>query len=196
MPGIKSIFRMTEDIKNSLETLRKGGTILYPTDTIWGIGCDATNFEAVKKIYELKKRNDSKQMLVLLDDVSRLNEYITQVPDIAFDLIKIAEKPLTIIYPGAKNLPPGLYAEDGSIGIRITNDQFCKNLVAQFKKPIVSSSANLSNQPYPSDFSEISPEILKAVDYIVKWRQNDFSKSKPSAIIKIGINGEVQVIRQ
>lgn len=187
---------MVEDIKNTLEVLRKGGTILYPTDTVWGIGCDATNFEAVKKIYEIKKRRDSKSMLVLLDDASHINDYITYIPEIAWNLIEITDKPLTIIYPGAKNLASNLIADDGTVGIRVVKDEFCEKLIKQFKKPIVSTSANISNQPFPVNFPKISPDIIKAVDYIVKWRQNDLTKSKPSGIIKLGINGEVLVIRE
>jgi L-threonylcarbamoyladenylate synthase len=186
---------MVDDIKNALKILREGGTILYPTDTIWGIGCDATNVEAVEKVYKIKKRNESKSMIILLDDAGWLTNYVEKVPDIAFDLIELAEKPLTIIYPNAKNLAKNLVALDGSIAIRIVRDEFCKKLISQFRKPLVSTSANISNQSPPANFDEINQKILNAVDYVVKWRQDDFSRNSPSGIIKLGINNEVQVIR-
>jgi L-threonylcarbamoyladenylate synthase len=187
---------MIEDIKKALEVLRKGGTILYPTDTIWGIGCDTTNPDAVKRVYEIKKRNDNKSMLVLLDEVLRLNEYVSQVPDIAWDLIEVTDSPLTIIYPGAKNLASNIVAPDGSVGIRITHDEFCKRLIGQFKKPIVSTSANVSEKSAPANFTEIDPAIIDAVDYVVQWRQDDYTHYAPSGIIKLGLKGEVQVIRK
>jgi L-threonylcarbamoyladenylate synthase len=187
---------MTEDIKKAIEVLRAGGTILYPTDTIWGIGCDATNAEAVKKVYAIKKRTDTKSMLVLLHDAAFLDNYMQQVPEMAFDLIELTTKPLTIIYPNAKNLAPNLVADDNSIGIRIPDDEFCKQLIGKFKKPIVSTSANISEKPAPANFDEIDDEIINAVDYVVKHRQDDISKSKPSGIIKLGVKGEIKVIRE
>jgi L-threonylcarbamoyladenylate synthase len=187
---------MNDDIKNALEVIRKGGVILYPTDTIWGIGCDATNAEAVKRIYDIKKRSDSKSMLVLLDNAAYLSYYVEKVPDVANDLVELAEKPLTIIYSGAKNVAANLLAPDGTLGIRIVHDEFCKKLISQLKKPLVSTSANISEQPSPANFDEIDDEIKNAVDYVVQWRQDDMSKSKPSGIIKLGVNGEVQVIRK
>ena len=187
---------MNNDIKQALEVLRKGGTILYPTDTIWGIGCDATNPEAVKKVYEIKQRSDTKSLLVLLDNPAYLSYYVDKVPEIANDLIELTDKPLTIIYQGAKNLANNLIANDGSIGIRIVDEEFCKKLISQFKKPVVSTSANISEKPSPANFHEIDEAIINAVDYVVQWRQNDTSKSSPSGIIKLGINGEIQVIRK
>lgn len=187
---------MQEDIKAALNVLLKGGIILYPTDTIWGIGCDATNETAVSKIYNIKKRSDSKSLIVLIDQSDRLSSYIGQVPEIAWQLLKIANKPLTIIYPGAKNLAKNAINLDGTIGIRISTDPFCKNLISQFKKPIISTSANISGKPYPANFSEIDPVILSKVDYIVKWKQNDKTKHSPSSIIKLGIKGEVEIIRK
>jgi L-threonylcarbamoyladenylate synthase len=187
---------MNNDIKKALEVLRAGGTILYPTDTIWGIGCDATNPEAVKKVYEIKQRSDSKSMLVLLDNAAFLSYYIENVPDIANELIEVADKPLTIIYSGAKNLANNLIAPDGSIGIRVVNDEFCKKLLTQFKKPLVSTSANISDKPSPANFYEIDEAIIHAVDYVVEWRQTDTSKSSPSSIIKLGVNGQIQIIRK
>jgi L-threonylcarbamoyladenylate synthase len=148
---------MQEDIKKACEVMNRGGVILYPTDTIWGIGCDATNEEAVKRVYEIKQRSDSKSMLILLDNPAKLQVYVKDVPDIAWDLIELTDKPLTIIYDGAKNLATNLLAEDGSIGIRITNEGFSKELCRQFRKPIVSTSANISGNPSPASFREIDP---------------------------------------
>ncbi len=187
---------MQEDIKNALEVLFSGGIILYPTDTIWGIGCDANNSEAVKRIYELKKREDSKSMLVLINDANRIPSYLEEMPDIAWDLIDVSEKPLTIIYPGAKNLAANLIAENKTIGIRVTNDAFCKTLIQRFKRPIVSTSANISGKPSPVNFSEIADEIKKQVDYIVQHRQSENEKAKPSGIIQLGTGGQIKVIRE
>lgn len=187
---------MNDDIKKAIEVLKNGGTILYPTDTVWGIGCDATNEKAVSKIYALKKRDDNKSMLVLVDHIDKLSLYLRQVPDLADDLISMSNKPLTIIYPGAVNLAQNLIADDGSIGIRVTSDEFCQKLISRFKKPIISTSANISNMPAPSIFVEISDEIKKSVDYVVGWRQDDTHKTKPSGIIKLGLNGEIKIIRE
>lgn len=187
---------MTEDINAVLAVLKKGGIILYPTDTIWGIGCDATNFEAVKRIYEIKKRVDSKSMLVLLDSEARLQQYVNEVPEIAWQLLEVSDKPITIIYPGAKNLSENLVSEDGSVGIRITKEEFSKNLIYRFRKPVVSTSANISGEKSPANFNEISEEIKKSVDYIVNYRQDDYTKSIPSSIIKLGLKNEIQIIRK
>ena len=162
---------MNEDIKKACQVMREGGVILYPTDTIWGIGCDATNEEAVRRVYEIKQRADSKAMLVLVDTPVKVDFYVQDVPEIAWDLIDLADKPLTIIYSGARNLAPNLLAEDGSVGIRVTNEAFSQRLCQQFRKAIVSTSANISGQPSPHNFSEISEEIKSAVDYIVSYRQ-------------------------
>ncbi|NBC82247.1 MAG: threonylcarbamoyl-AMP synthase [Bacteroidetes bacterium] len=186
---------MHQEIKKTVEILRNGGVILYPTDTIWGIGCDATNTQAIAKIYKLKQRHDAKSMLILMDSPNRLPQYIQEVPEIAWELMEVADKPLTIIYPGAKNLAPNLLAEDGSVGIRIAHDEFCENLIRQFKKPIVSTSANISGQPAPSGYADISPEIAENVDYVVHHRQEEQNASAPSQIIKIGLGGEIQIIR-
>ena len=145
-----------EDIEKCLDILRQGGVILYPTDTIWGLGCDATNEAAIEKVYKIKQRSDSKAMLVLLENENLLPSYIKEVPEIAWDLIDVGEKPLTIIYPGAKNLAPNLIAEDGSIGIRITREEFTARLIQKFRKPIVSTSANISGEPAPANFGEIT----------------------------------------
>jgi L-threonylcarbamoyladenylate synthase len=186
---------VNKDIEAALNVLLKGGIILYPTDTIWGIGCDATNEKAVKRIYEIKKREDKEGMLVLLSSPDSLVRYV-DIPDVAWDLINIADKPLTIIYPGARNLASNLLASDGSVGIRIVKDSFCTKLIQQFKKPVVSTSANISGDKSPQIFSEISKEIINSVDYAVKYRQDDLKRVKPSGIIKLGLKGEVKVIRK
>jgi len=191
----KYIEEMIEELKKAQEVLYKGGLILYPTDTIWGIGCDATNEEAVKRVYELKKRVDSKAMLILVDNPAKLQFYVREVPEVAWDLVDLAEKPLTIIYPGARNLASNLLAEDGSIGIRLTKEAFSRSLCERFRKAIVSTSANVSGEPSPRFFSEISSVILKGVDYVVNFRQNEKSPVAPSSIIKLGISGQIQIIR-
>lgn len=187
---------MEEDLNKAYETLKKGGIILYPTDTIWGIGCDATNEKAVEGIFEIKKRADHKSMLVLLNNINFIHSYIHEVPEIALDIVEIAEKPTTIIYPGAKNLAKNLIAEDGSIGIRITKEKFTNKLLDKFRKPIVSTSANISDEKSPINFKDISDHIKNSVDYIVKYKQDDTFKSKPSAIIKIGLSNEIEIIRE
>jgi L-threonylcarbamoyladenylate synthase len=192
---IKIYYKVDKDIEAALEILSNGGTILYPTDTIWGIGCDATNEKAVKRIYEIKKREDKEGMLVLLSSPDSLVRYV-DIPDVAWDLINIADKPLTIIYPGARNLASNLLAGDGSVGIRIVKDSFCTKLIRQFRKPLVSTSANISGEKNPRIFSEISKEIISSVDYVVKYRQDDLKRAKPSGIIKLGLKGEVKVIRE
>lgn len=186
---------MTEDIKKACEVMAAGGIILYPTDTIWGIGCDATNEKAVQRVYELKRRADNKAMLVLMDSEAKLDRYVSDVPDIAWDLISVSDKPLTIIYSSAKNLATNLLGADGSVGIRITNEEFSKKLCERFRKPLVSTSANVSGEPSPANFSEVSEVIKEGVDYIVRYRQDDMSKAAPSGIIKLGAGGLVQVIR-
>lgn len=185
-----------EDIKNAIKVMKAGGIILYPTDTIWGLGCDATNKAAVKKIFDIKKREDSKSMLVLTDAAAKIERLVGDIPPIIWDLVEVSDKPLTIIYPGGKNMAKNLIAEDGSVGIRITNETFSKELCFQFRMPVVSTSANISGEPSPANFSEISEEIKNAVDYIVKYRQNDKTKSKPSSIIKVEADGAIKIIRE
>jgi len=175
--------------------ISNGRVILYPTDTIWGIGCDATNPDAVQKIYEIKHRSDRKTMLVLMDGPIMLSRYLDIVPEAALEIIDSAAKPTTIIYPGARNLAQNLVAEDGSVGIRITSDPFCRYLIQGAGKPIVSTSANISGKPSPSLFSEIEPQILKLIDYVVNWRQEEASPTNPSTIIKLDEHGKVTVIR-
>ena len=187
---------MHDDIKAALEVLQKGGVILYPTDTIWGLGCDACNEEAVNRIYAIKNRIDSKSMLVLMENAALIDRYVDEVPEIAFDLIELTDKPLTIIYDGAKSLARNLVADDGSIGIRITTEAFSSELIRRFKKPIVSTSANISGKPSPACFYEISQEIIGAVDYVVKYRRDDMQKAVPSSIMKLGRGGEIKIIRE
>jgi len=187
---------MNEEIKKAMDVLHKGGIILYPTDTIWGIGCDATNPEAIEKIYNLKGRDPEKSMLILVDYPARVERYVEDMPEVAWDLIEVADKPLTIIYSNVINLPENLIASDGSIGIRVTKDKFCQQLITRFKRPIVSTSANYSQKPSPANFKEIDPQLIQSVDYVVNWRQEEKQKASPSGIIKLGPSGEVKVIRE
>ena len=183
------------EIKKSLAVLKNGGVILYPTDTVWGLGCDATNPEAVKKIYEIKKRVDTKTMILLVDLEARLSTYVKEIPEQAWPLIEFTDKPLTIVYDGARNLPSELIAQDGSIAIRVTNDEFCKNLIGVLRKPLVSTSANISGAPAPAIYQEVTEEIRSAVDYIVNWRKDDRQRHQPSSIIKLQKGGLIQIIR-
>jgi len=185
-----------DDVVNALKVLREGGVILYPTDTIWGIGCDATNAAAVKRVYEIKQREDSKSMLVLLENPNFILSYIEEMPEVAWDLIDFSVKPTTIIYDNAKNLAPNLVAEDGSIGIRITKEAFTSKLLQRFRKPLVSTSANISGQPSPQKFDDISEELKSKVDYIVKYRQEEQTNPAPSSIIKLGTSGLIKIIRE
>lgn len=187
---------MINELKAALEVLQNGGVILYPTDTIWGLGCDACNEEAVKRIYAIKNRTDSKSMLVLMENAGLLDRYVEEVPEVAFDLIEVSDKPLTIVYDGAKNLAKNLLSEDGSIGIRITTEAFSSDLIRRFKRPIVSTSANISGKPSPACFDEIDPQIIDAVDYVVNYRQDDRQKAIPSSIVKLGRGGEIKIIRK
>ena len=186
---------IAEDIQAAVETLRKGGLILYPTDTIWGIGCDATNEEAIKRVFALKQRDDTKSLICLIDNANRLPRYVRNIPDVAWDLIEYTETPMTLILDNAVNLPNCLIAEDGSIGMRVTRENISNKLCYKFQKPIVSTSANISGEPSPQRFCEIAPEILNGVDYVMKSRQNDTSKGKPSRIIKLKADGEVKILR-
>lgn len=187
---------MREEINNTLTILKNGGTILYPTDTVWGIGCDATNEKAVEKILAIKKRDTSKSLILLLHNENYLANYIKEVPPFAYDLIEMATSPLTIIYPDAKNLAPNVIAEDGSIAIRIVKEPFCYKLIESLKKPIVSTSANFSGVNSPRNFSEIEKELYAQLDYIVNLRRTENSINNPSSIIKLGLGGEIKIIRQ
>ena len=185
-----------EDIRKAVEVLRQGGTILYPTDTIWGIGCDATNPEAVRKVFEIKRREDSKALICLVDSPGRLQRYVRNVPDVAWDIIDLATRPTTVILNGAAGLAPNLLAEDGSVGLRVTSEVFSQQLCYRFQKAIVSTSANISGEPAPQTFADISEEIKNAVDYVCLSRQRDTSRHEPSSIIKLTPTGEVTVIRK
>ncbi len=203
-----------EDMAAALRVLEQGGVIVYPTDTVWGIGCDATNEAAVQRIFHIKQRAEAKAMLVLLDAPGKLQGYVREVPEMAWDLLDCvapsdsphrgrdghtdknpSHRPMTIIYPGARNLAPSLIAEDGSVGIRITQELFSKTLCERLKRPLVSTSANISGTPSPAVFAEISEDILGAVDYVVRFRQDDMRKAQPSSIIKLGLHNEVEIIR-
>ena len=197
-----------EDLQAALQVLRNGGIIVYPTDTVWGIGCDATNAEAVKRIYALKQREDSKSMLVLLDSPAKLPYYVGEVPETAWQLLEASDysensdeseysdqKPLTLIYPHARNLAPNLHAGDGSIGIRITNEPFSKALCAQLRHPIVSTSANISGHPTARFFLEIEQAILDGADYVCRFRREDDCPHEPSSIIQINADGTFRIIR-
>jgi len=185
-----------QDIKNAIEAMRKGGVILYPTDTVWGIGCDATNAEAVKRIYDIKQRDDSKALICLVDSDARLQRYVRHVPDVAWQLIDCVEKPTTIILDGAVNLAPNLIAADGSIGIRITREAFSKELCFRFQKAIVSTSANISGEPAAQNYGDIDPRIVGQVDYVCWTRRQEHKPHQPSSIIKLGADGQVKIIRK
>lgn len=184
-----------EDLKKAVECLKKGGIILYPTDTIWGIGCDATNSDAIKKIFEIKKRSDSKSMLVLVNNEAALERLVDEIPDVYWELLETAVNPITIIYDDAHGVAPELLADDGSLGIRITKESFSNELCRRLGKPLVSTSANISGEKSPGVFSEISDEIKKNVDYIVNFRQKDTVNKTPSNIIKLGKGGIFKIIR-
>ena len=189
-----------EDIRQAVEVMRKGGVILYPTDTVWGIGCDATNAEAVRRVYEIKQRDDSKALICLVDSDARMQRYIRNVPDVAWQLIDSLQdadaKPTTLILDGAINLADNLIAEDGSIGIRITNEPFSKELCYRFQKAIVSTSANISGEPAAQNYCDIDPRILEAVDYVCWSRRLEHKSHTPSSIIRLKENGEVTIIRK
>lgn len=185
-----------EDINSALETLRSGGLILYPTDTIWGIGCDATNPDAVEKIFGLKGRDKGKSMIILLGNDNQLSSYVREVPEVAYELIEATDKPLTIIYSNAKHLAENVVADDGSIGIRIVNHPFCEQLLQRFRKPIVSTSANISGDPSARNFSEISEEIINGVDYVVKFGQQELANGTASTIMKLDPSGKFEFIRK
>lgn len=176
--------------------MRKGGVILYPTDTVWGIGCDATNAEAVARIYRIKKREDSKAMICLVDSDARLQRYVRTVPNVAWDLLDCVDKPTTVVLDGAVNLAPNLIADDGSIALRITREAFSKELCYRFQKAVVSTSANISGEPAAQNYCDISQEILDAVDYVCWTRRQEHKPHTPSSIIKLGMGGEVRIIRK
>ncbi|WP_190809343.1 L-threonylcarbamoyladenylate synthase [Flagellimonas sp. S3867] len=186
---------MIEEINNCVKQLQAGNLILYPTDTVWGIGCDATNPKAVKKVYALKNRVDSKALICLVASQAMLERHVTEVPEMAYDLIDLAEKPITIVFDQPKGIAKNLIAEDNTLAIRVASDKFCQYLINKFGKPIVSTSANISGMPTPKQFKEIAPEILKGVDYVVNLPDEN-KNPYPSSIIKLGNDGQVKVIRE
>ena len=188
-----------QDIKNAVNVLREGGVILYPTDTVWGIGCDATNPEAVKRVYDIKQRDDSKAMICLVDSDVRLQRYVRNVPEVAWQLIDsisgTAAKPTTLILDGATGLAPNLLASDGSVALRITAEPFSRELCFRFQKPLVSTSANISGQPAAQNYRDIAPELLEQVDYVCWSRRQEHQPHQPSSIIRLRPDGQVTIIR-
>jgi len=184
------------EIERTLAVLKVGGTILYPTDTIWGIGCDALNAKAIDKVYKIKNRNESKSLIILVNDYTMLNHYVGHVPEIASDLIERIDNPVTVIYDNSRNLPKNLGASDGTIGIRIVRDAFCQQLISAFGKPIVSTSANISGEESPMVYSKISDEVKKKVDYTVSLNHNQINQTKASTIIRLFENGDYKIIRE
>ncbi|MGN1376122.1 MAG: L-threonylcarbamoyladenylate synthase [Prevotella sp.] len=187
--------RIEDDIKKAVETMNKGGVILYPTDTVWGLGCDATNAEAVAKIYDIKKREDSKAMICLTDQSHRLQRYIRNAPEVAWDVLELSTKPTTVIFDNVIGLAPNLMAEDGSVGFRITSEPFSQQLCYRMQKPIVSTSANFSGEPTPQNYRDISEELISLVDYVCYSRRQEKKPHTPSKVVKIGQDGEVKIIR-
>lgn len=194
--NIKNKVTHKEDIQNAVNVMKQGGVILYPTDTVWGIGCDATNAEAVAKVYKMKQRDDSKAMICLVDSDVRLQRYVRNVPEVAWQLMEYAEKPTTVILDNAVNLAQNLISEDGSIAMRITHEEFSKELCFRFQKPIVSTSVNVSGEPAAQNFRDIAPEFIEAADYVCFTRRQEHKPHTPSSIIKIKEDGEVTIIRK
>ncbi len=184
-----------DDIRRAVEVMSRGGVIVYPTDTIWGIGCDACNPDAVRRVYEIKRRSDAKALITLVDSVAKVQFYVREMPDVAWDLVELATSPLTVIYDGARNLAPNLLAEDGSAAIRVTREEFSRNLCMRMRRAVVSTSANISGSPAPKCFADISPEILAAADYVCTSRRGEAHNPPASSIIKLGAGGEVKIIR-
>ena len=185
-----------DDINAAIATLKNNGVILYPTDTIWGLGCDATNDEVVEKIFSIKARDENKSLIILANSEQMLERYVDNIPEIAFELIAVSEHPLTIIYPKGKNLAKGVCAYDGSVGIRICRDEFCNQLLTRFRKPLVSTSANFSGKPSPEFFDDIESSMVEMADYVVKFSQSNRRKNAPSAIIKLNNDGSIKIIRE
>lgn len=184
------------EIEAAVKVLKEGGIILYPTDTIWGIGCDATNPDAVAKVYELKQRSESKSLVVLVSDMDMIGKYVKVIPEIAINLLEVNDKPMTIIYPDAVNLAPNVIADDGSVGIRLPNSEFCRQLIRKFCKPVVSTSANISGQPAPESYAEIAMDVIEGVDHVVDPYLEEGSIGQASQIIKVGLHSEIEIIRQ
>jgi len=191
--GMKSEFGT--DLSAALKVLRAGGVILYPTDTIWGLGCDATNMKAVKRIYEIKQRAENKSLIILVNSVAMLERYVENPPEVAIEMAELSEKPLTVVYDRGRSLAEGVASADGSVGVRVCTEPFCEALIEALRKPLVSTSANISGNSAPAIFDEISEEMKSAVDYICLWRQDDRSRAKPSSVIKVSGNGVVKILR-
>jgi len=185
----------TDDIRNALKILRAGGVILYPTDTIWGLGCDATNAEAVSKIYDIKQRASNISLIVLVNSADMLTRYVDHPPEVALQIAELSDTPLTIVYDRGRSLAGGVASDDGSVGVRICNDPFCDELITALRKPLVSTSANISGDITPAIFDEISGEVKASVDYICLWRQDDRSRAKASSVIRVSGNGVVKILR-
>lgn len=184
-----------EDIEAALKTLKDGSVILYPTDTIWGLGCDPSNPLAINKIYDIKSRALTKSLIIIVNSIDMVERYVREVPESAYQLVSVADTPITIIYPEGKNLAEGVCSSDGSVAIRICNDEFCQELITRFRKPIVSTSANKSGDPSPAGFADVKSEIIDAAGYVVKYRQNERGTAKASPIIKINADNTIKIIR-
>ncbi len=186
---------MQSEVEKTVKVLREGGTVLYPTDTIWGIGCDATSQKAVDKVYKIKQRIEGKSVLILVDSVDRIQDYVEEVHPLVLDLVKNYNRPLTVIYPGAKNLAKGVVASDNTVGIRVVDDEFCRQIIRGLGKAIVSTSANVSGEKPPLRFRNISEKIIEGVDYVVDLYQNEIRTMKPSRIIKVTERGDFEIVR-
>jgi L-threonylcarbamoyladenylate synthase len=184
-----------DDLKNSLKILREKGVILYPTDTIWGLGCDPTDPLAVEKIFRIKSRPGTKSLIILVNGIDMLERYVTEIPSAAYELIEVSASPLTIIYPGGRNLAEGVCNDDGTVGIRVCDEPFCRELITRFRKPLISTSANQGGSTPPGNFSEIDELIKSQADYIVRYRQDERQKQSPSPVIRIDKNGTFKILR-
>ena len=192
--GMKSEFG--DDLAAALKVLRAGGVILYPTDTVWGLGCDATNSQAVRRIYEIKQRAENKSLIILVNSPAMLERYVYYPPEVALELAELSEKPLTVVYDRGRSLAEGVASADGSVAVRVCSEPFCDALIDALRKPLVSTSANISGSSAPAIFDEISEEMKAAVDYVCLWRQDDRSRATPSSVIKVSGNGVVKIIRE
>ena len=184
------------DLSAALKVLRSGGVILYPTDTVWGLGCDTTNAMAVKRIFEIKQRAENKSLIILVNSVAMLERYVSNPPEVALEMAELSERPLTVVYDSGKSLAEGVASADGSVGVRVCTEPFCDALIDYLRKPLVSTSANISGSSAPAIFDEISEEVKAAVDYVCLWRQDDRSRARPSSVIKVSGNGVVKILRE
>ncbi|MDM8004094.1 MAG: L-threonylcarbamoyladenylate synthase [Bacteroidota bacterium] len=184
------------DLAAALKVLRSGGVILYPTDTVWGLGCDATNARAVQRIYEIKQRAENKSLIILVNSIAMLERYVSNPPEVALEMAELSERPLTVVYDSGKSLAEGVASSDGSVGVRVCTEPFCDALIDALRRPLVSTSANISGSGAPAIFDEISEEVKAAVDYVCLWRQDDRSGARPSSVIKVSGNGVVKILRE